>query len=109
MQPRQRHRSWPRISVRWEARWALGAGSPQLAMLYDISAEGAFLRPQLGARLPVGETLSLRLQSPDQRIDLQTQATIRWAGRSLAHGCDGYGVQFETISEEIDRYIREHS
>src|SRR5687768_4935635 len=97
---RQRHRSWPRISVHWDAWCTTPGAASELLTVCDVSAQGAFLVTMDGRTLPTGQRLSVRLKSPDGGLDVTAEATVRWAGPSLAHGRDGFGIEFVDIVEE---------
>ncbi len=97
-------RSFARESVRWRAEIST-PGATLEAEVRDISAVGAFVVAPTPLVAASGERLRLRIFLPWDRQVLDVDATVRWRGKSVEHGCEGLGVQFDDVEQRIAAFL----
>ncbi len=91
------------MDVWWPAHWRDDHGTDGEGMVLDISPRGAFIRPraELGTLHTLGSRLDVRFSTNDGRV-VSVRAKIRWIGPSVAHGCFGYGVEFDDRNDTLE-------
>ncbi len=103
---RQTGVSYPRENVRWLASWSYPGGLLHPGELQDVSPKGAFVKTDDPCKeLPsVGSTIDLVFASANIG-SVATRSIVQWTGFSRAHGCSGFGVQFEEVNSTVSAYL----
>ena len=97
-------RQHQRLSVQWLATCEDSGGLWAQCEVLDVSPFGMFLRPtsSYGLGMPVNEPVRVWFRTPHYgEKEFEAIGIVRWRGVSAAHGCEGIGIQFETMHEEI--------
>lgn len=94
-------RKYKRQNVDWPTVWNHGV-QPEGAKILDVSPKGAFIRP-LGGKVKVdlGTAIDVCMVPASGMQPIYVRGRVRWAGRSYDHGCDGFGIEFDTECEAI--------
>jgi len=103
----EERRQHPRIGIEWPVRIETSGGTMD-AMTKDISLGGAFICCK--EPLPLRETFSLILASPDYSRSLEVTAEVVWSNSNVPADKvvnRGMGIRFIQVSKETRKFINE--
>lgn len=98
-------RRYPRRFLELDAVVQVGVSCIRGRIL-DVGPGGVFFSPEVGCvdgqlgtgsleeEVDVGEKIEITIEDTKGQPTMYSAGTVRWAGASQAHGCQGFGVQF---------------
>ena len=104
---RDPRRSYPRMRVKFPVYWSNASVAQTWGQVRDISTGGLFMALSDPAQqVRAGTWIRLTIQSPSRK-PLRRSGEVKWVGWHPVHKCNGAGVEFDAILNDVDNLVPE--